>query len=107
MLTVDPKRPWRTNSVKERLLRIENDLKRHFERGNDVIKPMDDGDMRDLVRNCEEESLVTTAVGKDRLRETVEEARRNLPNFQFRVDNTTATAILPEAHVIQEKIKNE
>ncbi|XP_013147896.1 PREDICTED: uncharacterized protein LOC106110568 [Papilio polytes] len=28
MNTVDPKRPWRTNSCKEKLLRIESDLKR-------------------------------------------------------------------------------
>ncbi|XP_028174213.1 uncharacterized protein LOC114362855 [Ostrinia furnacalis] len=53
----DPKRPWRTNSSKEKLLRIENELKRHIEKASDKITPLNDGDMKELVKECQEENL--------------------------------------------------
>ncbi|CAH2034195.1 unnamed protein product, partial [Iphiclides podalirius] len=95
----DPKRPWRTNSCREKLLRVDCDLKRHLGRAADMIEPLNEGDMQQLVKSCREDVQKTPPVGADRLRETVDEARRSLPNFQYRrVDNTTATSILPEAH---------
>ncbi|XP_063837418.1 uncharacterized protein LOC135086596 [Ostrinia nubilalis] len=95
----DPKRPWRTNSSKEKLLRIENELKRHIEKASDKITPLNDGDMKELVKECQEENRTARPVTTDRLRHTVDAAKKNLPNFQYRkIENTTATAILPEAH---------
>lgn len=101
-LNTDPKRPWQTNSSKEKLLRIDCDLKRHLGRASELVEPLAEGDMQRLVMSCREYAKKSPSVGADRLRETVDEARRNLPNFQYRkVDNTTATAILPEAHRAQ------
>ncbi|XP_038216561.1 uncharacterized protein LOC119835667 [Zerene cesonia] len=95
----DPKRPWRTQSSKEKLLRIDNDLKRHLEKASQAIAPIGDNEMRDLVRECQEETMNSPPVGADRLRETVDEARRSLPNFQYKnIQNSTATDILPNAH---------
>ncbi|CAG4955071.1 unnamed protein product [Colias eurytheme] len=95
----DPKRPWRTQSSKEKLLRIDNDLKRHLEKASQAIAPIGDNEMRDLVRECQEETMNSPPVGADRLRETVDEARRNLPNFLYKkIQNSTATDILPTAH---------
>lgn len=100
----DPKRPWRTNSSKEKLLRIENELKRHLEKASDKIIPMADGEMKELVKECHEESRDARPVTTDRLRNTVDAAKKNLPNFQYRkIENTTATAIFPDAHDIGTK----
>ncbi|CAH2209038.1 jg27198 [Pararge aegeria aegeria] len=97
--TADPKRPWRTNSNKEKLLRIENELKNHIEKSATTITPMDEQQMKDLVKECLEETLISPPVNSNRLRDTVDEARRNLPNFQYRtIENSTATTILPQAH---------
>ncbi|XP_045784279.1 uncharacterized protein LOC123880277 [Maniola jurtina] len=96
---VDPKRPWRTNSNKEKLLRIENELKHHIEKSSSAITPMDEQEMTELVQVCREETMTSQPVGANRMRETVDEARRNLPNFQYRtVENSTATTILSHAH---------
>ncbi|XP_063618167.1 uncharacterized protein LOC134791067 [Cydia splendana] len=95
----DPMRPWRTHTSKEKLLRIDNELKRHHEVGSQAIAPMADGDMRDLVKECQEETQLSAKISAERLRDSVDSAKRNLPNFQYRkIDNGTATAILPEAH---------
>ncbi|VVD05136.1 unnamed protein product [Leptidea sinapis] len=53
----DPKRPWRTNSSKELLLRIDNDLKRHSEKADQAIAPMGDSELRDLIIECQDEAL--------------------------------------------------
>ncbi|CAG9558431.1 unnamed protein product [Danaus chrysippus] len=95
----DPKRPWRIHSNKEKLLRIDSELKQHKEKSTNAIKPMEENDMKDLIKKCQEEALTAPRVGQDKLRETVDEARRCLPNFQYKkIENSTATAILPEAH---------
>ncbi|XP_047525069.1 uncharacterized protein LOC125062887 [Pieris napi] len=95
----DPKRPWRTQSSKEKLFRIDNDIKRHLEKGDLSIDPLQEEEMQDLVKECREETLRNPPVNPDRLRETVVEARKNLPNFQYRtIENSTATNILPNAH---------
>ncbi|XP_050683720.1 uncharacterized protein LOC126978727 isoform X2 [Leptidea sinapis] len=100
----DPKRPWRTNSSKELLLRIDNDLKRHSEKADQAIAPMGDSELRDLIIECQDEALTGPLVGADRLRVTVEEARKKLPNFQYRkIENSTATCILPTAHTPKPK----
>ncbi|CAK1554989.1 unnamed protein product [Leptosia nina] len=94
----DPKRPWRTQTNREKLLRIDSDLRRHLEKAADAITPMTDADMKELMTQCLENSANQT-VRSDRLRETVDEARRNLPNFQYRkIENSTATCILLNAH---------
>ncbi|XP_032526534.2 uncharacterized protein LOC116777222 [Danaus plexippus] len=95
----DPKRPWRIHTNKEKLLRIDNELKQHKEKSTIAITPLEENVMRDLIKKCQEESLTAPCVGPDKLRETVDEARRCLPNFQYKkIENSTATAILPEAH---------
>ncbi|XP_023940849.1 uncharacterized protein LOC112047821 [Bicyclus anynana] len=95
----DPKRPWRTNSNKEKLLRIENELKQHIEKSITTTAPMDEQQMKELVKHCREETSSFPPVNPNRLRETVDEAKRNLPNFQYRIiENSTATTILPQAH---------
>ncbi|CAG9781932.1 unnamed protein product [Diatraea saccharalis] len=104
----DPKRPWRTNSSKERLLRIENEIKRHRERESDLIAPLADREMRELVNECRTETINARPVSAERLRNTVEAAKKNLPNFQYRkVENSTATAILPEAHLEKDGTQRE
>lgn len=101
LISSDPKRPWRTNSCREKLLRVDLELKQYKEKTDQVITPLEEHKMKDLVKECQEESSVACPIGADRLRETVEEARKNLPNFQFRnVENTTATAILPNAQFL-------
>lgn len=95
----DPKRPWRTNSTKERLLRIESEIKQHRDRAGEMMAPLADGHMKELVKECQEETRYARPVPADRLRETVDAAKKNLPNFQYRkIENSTATAILPKAH---------
>lgn len=95
----DPKRPWRTHSNKERLLRINNELKHHHDKGSHKICPLDENIMKKLVQECEEEAQVASKIPATKLRETIDEAKKNLPNFQYRkIDNTTATMILPTAH---------
>nr|XP_013189249.1 unnamed protein product [Amyelois transitella] len=97
----DPKRPWRTNSSKEKLLRIDSELKRHHEKSLDMIIPMPESEMKELVSECQEETLTAPPVGAERLRDTVEAAMKYLPNFQYkRIDNSTATSIMAESHVI-------
>lgn len=55
--------------------------------------------MRKLVQECEEEAQVASKIPANKLRESIDEAKKNLPNFQYRkIDNTTATVILPTAH---------
>lgn len=95
----DPKRPWRTHSNREKLLRINNELKHHHDKGSQMICPLDESTMRNLVLECEEEARVTSKVSATKLRETIDDAKKNLPNFQYRkIENTTATFILPTAH---------
>ncbi|XP_072930379.1 uncharacterized protein [Epargyreus clarus] len=95
----DPNRPWRTHSSKEKLLRIDGELKRHSEKGSQAMSPLAEDDMKELVEACRQETRAAPPVGADRLRDTVEEARKHLPNFQYRrIENTTATAICPDAH---------
>ncbi|XP_050361463.1 uncharacterized protein LOC126780795 isoform X3 [Nymphalis io] len=99
-LNADPKRPWRTNSSREKLLRVDIELKQHRERAIQAVTPLEEDQMKDLVKECQEETLVSRPIGADRLRETVEEARKNLPNFLYRnVENSTATAIMQNAHL--------
>lgn len=100
----DPKRPWRTNSNKEKLVRIDCELKQHLDKASHYISPMEDIEMQELVDKCQAETLVAPPVSGDRLRETVEAAKKNLTNFQYRkVENTTATAILSDAHELEPK----
>lgn len=95
----DPKRPWRTHSNREKLLRINNELKHHHDKGSQKICPLDESTMRKLVQECEEEAQVASKIPATKLRETIDDAKKNLPNFQYRkIDNTTATMILPTAH---------
>lgn len=95
----DPKRPWRIHSNKERLLRINNELKHHHDQGSQMICPLDEGTMKILVLECEEEARTTSKVQATKIHETIDEAKKNLPNFQYRqIENTTATIILPTAH---------
>lgn len=55
--------------------------------------------MANLIRECQQESASAPRVAADRLRDTVDEAKKNLSNFQYRnVYNSTATAILSDAH---------
>ncbi|XP_053623706.1 uncharacterized protein LOC128682829 isoform X2 [Plodia interpunctella] len=99
----DPKRPWRTNSNKEKLLRIDSELKRHHEKSSDMITPMPENEMMELVKECREETLESPHVGAERLRDTVDAAMKNLPNFQYkRIVNSTATSILAEAHKVSD-----
>lgn len=98
----DPKRPWRTNSNKEKLIRIDCELKQHLERATNLITPLTDNEMQELVDRCQAETLVAPSVSGDRLRETVDAAKKNLTNFHYRkVENTTATAILSHAHELE------
>lgn len=98
----DPKRPWRTNSNKEKLVRIDCELKQHLDKASHLITPMGDKEMQDLVIRCQAETQVAPPVSGDRLRDTVDAAKKNLANFQYRkVENTTATAILPDAHMLE------
>ena len=100
----DPKRPWRTNSNKEKLLRVDSELKRHQEKSSQMIVPLAEQEMQDLVRECKDEGRVAPAVGANRLRDTVDAAKKNLPHFQYKqIYNTTATAILPQAHAFSAK----
>ncbi|PZC80033.1 hypothetical protein B5X24_HaOG215502 [Helicoverpa armigera] len=100
----DPKRPWRTNSSKEKLLRVDLELKRHQEKSTEMIVPLADNDMQDLVKECREEWRVAPAVGPSRLRDTVDAAKKNLPHFQYKkIHNTTATSIMPQAHAFHAK----
>ncbi|XP_047543834.1 uncharacterized protein LOC125075975 [Vanessa atalanta] len=95
----DPKRPWRTNSSRDKLLRVDIELKQHRARAIQAVTPLEEEKMKDLVKECQEETLVSRPIGADRLRETVEEARKNLPNFLYRnIENSTAITILPNAH---------
>ncbi|CAF4752421.1 unnamed protein product [Pieris macdunnoughi] len=104
----DPKRLWRTQSSKEKLFRIDNDIKRHLEKGGQSIDPLQEEEMQDLVKECREETLRNPPVNPDRLRETVVEARKNLPNFQYRtIENSTATNILPNAHEKTSEVPNQ
>ncbi|XP_075991199.1 uncharacterized protein LOC142986573 [Anticarsia gemmatalis] len=101
----DPKRPWRTNTNKEKLLRIDGELKRHLEKSSQLIVPLADTDMQNLVKECREEARVAPPVGITRLRDTVDAAKKHLPNFQYRkIENSTAVAIMPEAHDLSPKI---
>lgn len=100
----DPKRPWRTHSNKEKLHRIDGELKRHLEKSSQLIVPLADDDMKKLVKECQEETRAAPPVGINRLRDTVDAAKKNLPNFKYKkIDNTTATAILSEAHELNTK----
>ncbi|CAH2103566.1 unnamed protein product [Euphydryas editha] len=100
--SADPKRPWRTNSCKEKLLRVDVELKKHKEKANQAITPLEEDKMKSFVKECQEETLAVRPIGADRLREAIEEARKNLPNFQYRnAENTTATSILPNAQSLQ------
>lgn len=55
--------------------------------------------MKNLVQECEEEAQIASKIPATKLRETIDDAKKNLPNFQYRkIDNTTATMILPTAH---------
>lgn len=100
----DPKRPWRTNSSKEKLLRVDSEIKRHLEKSAQMIVPLADDEMQDLLKECREEGRVAPPVGSNRLRDTVDAAKKNLPNFQYKkIDNTTATAIMPQAHAYNQK----
>lgn len=95
----DSKRPWRTNSNKEKLLRINIELKQHHDRASQILTPLDEGTMISLIRDCKQESATAPKVAADRLRDTVDEAKKNLSNFQYKnVHNSTATAILHDAH---------
>lgn len=96
--TNDSNRPWRIHSNKEKLNRIENELKRHRDRASLSITPMEEEKMNDLLSDCREEASGAGVVAADRLRETVDEAMRNLPNFQYKhTQNSTAIAIFPNA----------
>ncbi|KAJ8737647.1 hypothetical protein PYW08_000242 [Mythimna loreyi] len=100
----DPKRPWRTNSNKEKLLRVDSELKRHLEKSSQVIVPLAEQEMQELVRECNDEGRVAPAVGANRLRDTVDAAKKNLPHFQYKkISNTTATSIMPLAHSFHAK----
>ena len=102
VLSNDSNRPWRTNSNREKLNRIENELKRHRDRATLSITPMEEEKMNDLLSECREEGRGAGPVGADRLRETVDEAMKNLPNFQYKnIQNSTATAIFPDAAIVE------
>lgn len=104
MTGADPKRPWRTNSNKEKLLRVDSELKRHLEKSSQIIAPLAEQEMQDLVKECKDEGRVAPAVATNRLRDTVDAAKKNLPHFQYKqIYNTTATAILPQAHAFNVK----
>ncbi|KAI5636440.1 hypothetical protein NE865_10860 [Phthorimaea operculella] len=95
----DPKRPWRTHSNKERLLRVNNELKRHHEMGSQCIVPLEDTVIKSLIQEGEEVNRSSPAVPGEKLRDVVDSAKRNLPNFQYKnLENSTATSILPSAH---------
>lgn len=96
----DSKRPWRINSNREKLLRIDGELKRHHEKASQLIHPMAEDEIKDLIKECEETIRVApSAVTSDTLRLTIEAAKKNLPNFQYRsVNNSTATQIMCLAH---------
>ncbi|XP_059055174.1 uncharacterized protein LOC131849185 [Achroia grisella] len=97
----DPKRPWRTYSNKEKLFRIDSQLKRHYEKATQMITPLAESDMKDLVNECQKETDTTALITVERVRDTVDAAKKTLPNFQYRkVNNNTATAILAIAHDI-------
>ncbi|XP_041987747.1 uncharacterized protein LOC121739371 [Aricia agestis] len=99
----DIKRPWRINSHKEKLARIDSKLKRHSEKSKEAINPVEENQMRFLIQECEKEGQVSCPVSANRLQEIVLEAKKDLPNFQYQVQNTTATNILPEAHTVVNK----
>lgn len=104
LTTEDPKRPWRTHTSKEKLLRIEGELKRHLEKSSQLIHPLDDDEMQDLIKECRDESRLAPPIGVNRLRDTVIAAKKNLPNFQYKkIENSTATAIMPEVYVFESK----
>lgn len=104
MAGADPKRPWRTNSSKEKLLRVDSELKRHLEKSSQMIVPLAEQEMQELVKECKDEGRMAPAVGTNRLRDTVDAAKKNLPHFQYKkISNTTATSIMPQAHEFHAK----
>lgn len=53
--------------------------------------------MRQLVRQCASEPAPAPTAYS--VREVVDAAKRNLPNFQYRrIENSTAIFIMPDAH---------
>ncbi|XP_048485801.1 uncharacterized protein LOC105393543 [Plutella xylostella] len=92
----DAARPWRTHSSRERLLRVDLELRRHHEKASQLITALPDEEMKDLVKQCEAEPNLTKPMT---IRAVVDEAKKNLPNFQFRkIENSTATGIYADAH---------
>ncbi|KAJ2954364.1 hypothetical protein O0L34_g2626 [Tuta absoluta] len=95
----DPKRPWRTHSNQERLLRINNELRHHHEMASTCVVPLEETVIKSLIQEGEEANRSSPAVTGDKLREVVDSAKKHLPNFQYKnPENTTATTILPSAH---------
>lgn len=69
-----------------------------------MIVPLADQEMQDLVKECKDEGRVAPSVGANRLRDTVDAAKKNLPHFQYKqIYNTTATEIMPQAHAFHPK----
>ncbi|KAL4717701.1 hypothetical protein ACJJTC_000850 [Scirpophaga incertulas] len=100
----DPKKPWRINSTKEKLIQIDHEIKRHNEKAYDMITPLTEGEMKELVNECRETHFNSAPIPICTLRSTVEAAKKSLPNFQYKnIENTTATTILPDAHQISNK----
>lgn len=97
----DPKRPWRTHSSKEKLLRIDNELKRHHEKASEVITPLPDCDMTDLVKECQQEGRESSGVGADRLRDTVNAAKRIFPTSSTGKSITPQPLLFYQMHMTQ------
>lgn len=91
----DPKRPWRTHSCKEKLLRIDNEIKRHDEKASEPIKPLQEGHLTELITECNEERVRFPSIHPSRVNQAVEETKIMLSNFQYKhVENSTALSIL-------------
>lgn len=81
-------------------MRINNELKRHHEKSSDAITPLPEFEMKNLVEQCLEISdQAPLLVSQEKLRDGVNSAMRDLPNFQYKkIENSTATAIFVDAH---------
>lgn len=56
-------------------------------------------EMENLIKQCVEDENGVSPIAPERLRFDIDDAKKNLINFQYKtVRNSTATAILPNAH---------
>ncbi|GBP89953.1 hypothetical protein EVAR_63747_1 [Eumeta japonica] len=93
----DGKRPRRTNSMQEQVLRVDNELQYHHDKGSQSITPLPEEQIQLLIKECLERNSKGSPISGARLKEVVEQAKKSLPKFQYKkkIENSTALALLP------------